>query len=83
MSAIVEAKRAARTRKIYVEHPSDGSIRVPMREMELTNGECHLAYDTSGPYTDPDIGVDVRSGIAPLRSGWIEARNDTVELDRP
>ncbi len=62
---------------------SDPSIRVPFRAIALTNGEVHTVYDTSGPYTDPDVAIDVRAGIAPLRSAWIEARNDTVELDKP
>ncbi len=37
-------------------------------------------YDTSGPYTDPAIAIDVRKGIAPLRRPWIEARGDAEEL---
>jgi phosphomethylpyrimidine synthase len=82
MSAVVEGKREARSRKIY-SLGSDPSIRVPMREIELTNGERHVVYDTSGPYTDPDAVVDVRAGIAPLRTGWIERRGDTLELERP
>ena len=82
MSAIVEGKREARSRKMYATG-SDPSIRVPMREIELTNGERHIVYDTSGPYTDPDVAVDVRAGIAPLRAGWIEQRDDTLELEQP
>jgi len=62
---------------------SDPSIRVPMREIPLTNGECHVVYDTSGPYTDPEATVDIRGGLKPLRSTWIEARGDTEELDKP
>ncbi len=62
---------------------SDPSIRVPFRAIALTNGETHTVYDTSGPYTDPDVGIDVRKGIDPLRSAWIDARNDTVELQKP
>jgi len=62
---------------------SDPSIRVPFRAIALSNGEVHTVYDTSGPYTDPDVAIDVRHGIASVRSGWIEARNDTVELERP
>ena len=81
MSAIVEDTRKARTRKSYLAHGSDPSIRVPVREIELSNGERHVVYDTSGPYTDPDVATDVRSGIAPLRAGWIEGRGDTIELE--
>jgi phosphomethylpyrimidine synthase len=62
---------------------SDPSIRVPFRAIALSNGEVHTVYDTSGPYTDPDVAIDVRHGIASVRSGWIEARNDTVELEKP
>lgn len=62
---------------------SDPSIRVPMREIPLTNGECHVVYDTSGPYTDPAVTVEIRRGLAPLRSEWIRARGDTEELDKP
>ncbi len=62
---------------------SDPSIRVPMREIPLTNGECHVVYDTSGPYTDPEATVDIRGGLKPLRSEWIRARRDTDELERP
>jgi phosphomethylpyrimidine synthase len=62
---------------------SDPSIRVPMREVTLTNGERHVLYDTSGPCADPALSIDVRAGIAALRSPWIERRGDTLELDRP
>jgi phosphomethylpyrimidine synthase len=40
-------------------------------------------YDTSGPYTDPDATIDIRSGLAPLRAGWIAERGDTEELAGP
>jgi phosphomethylpyrimidine synthase len=82
MSAIVDGRRnKGGARKTYVTG-SDASIRVPMREVLLTNGESHIVYDTSGPYTDPDVATDVRRGLAPLRENWIAARNDTVELER-
>jgi phosphomethylpyrimidine synthase len=61
---------------------SDPTIRVPYRKITLTNGETHAVYDTSGPHGDPDIAIDLRAGLAPLRAPWIERRNDTVELDR-
>jgi phosphomethylpyrimidine synthase len=37
-------------------------------------------YDTSGPYTDPAVKIDIRSGLAPLREKWIVERNDTELL---
>jgi phosphomethylpyrimidine synthase len=68
--------------KVYAAG-SDPSIRVPMREIALTNGESHVVYDTSGPYTDANAAIDIRRGLAALRSKWIEERGDTEELDKP
>lgn len=34
-------------------------------------------YDTSGPYTDPQAQIDIRDGLAPLRTRWIEERGDS------
>src|SRR5580765_4800415 len=58
----------------------DGSradIRVPHREVTLTNGESVSLYDTSGPYTDPSAVIDVTSGLPCVRTPLIEARADT------
>src|ERR1700722_2817843 len=68
--------------KVYVEG-SDPSIRVPRRAVTLTDGTVHTLYDTSGPHTDLESSLDIRSGLEPLRRRWITARNDTIELDRP
>jgi phosphomethylpyrimidine synthase len=79
------------SRKIYVEG-SRPDIRVPMREIEQEETPSlfgaaanppFFVYDTSGPYTDPDVKVDVRSGIAPIRDPWICERADFDELDGP
>ena len=83
------------SRKVYVEGSRPG-VRVPMREITQSDtpslaGGAHEAernppvwvYDTSGPYTDPAVRVDIRAGLAPLRAGWIEARGDTELLDGP
>jgi phosphomethylpyrimidine synthase len=70
------------TMKVYVQG-SDPSIRVPMREIALTDGTSHTVYDTSGPYSDGAAETDIRAGLLPLRQPWIEARNDTVTLERP
>src|SRR5215510_13085582 len=61
--------------KIYLSG-SNPSIRVPVRELLLTNGERIRLYDTSGPYTDPDYSVDLKQGLPPLRRHWILARGD-------
>jgi phosphomethylpyrimidine synthase len=70
------------SRKTYSSgsHPS---IRVPMREISLTNGDRHVVYDTSGPYTDPSVATDVRKGLEPIRLQWIFDRGDTEQLDKP
>ncbi|GAB4088575.1 phosphomethylpyrimidine synthase ThiC [Hydrogenophaga soli] len=55
-------------------HPG---IRVPLREVRLTNGDTVSLYDTSGPYTDPSATIDVRRGLPDLRGPWLDARADT------
>jgi phosphomethylpyrimidine synthase len=64
------------SRKIYLEG-SQADLRVPLREVALTNGEVVHLYDTSGPYTDPAAEIDVRRGLAQPRAPWIAARGDT------
>ncbi len=63
--------------KIYVPGQVHPDLRVPMRQVALSNGESATLYDTSGPYTDPTAHIDVRAGLPDLRSPWIEARGDT------
>ena len=79
----------AGSRKIYVTG-SRADIRVPMREIRqdptpLADGKFEdnppvTVYDTSGPYTDPDVQIDVRKGLSPIRLNWIQERDDTEEL---
>ena len=74
------------SRKIYVTG-SDSSIRVPMREIKLSDtkktddtvneNEPIIVYDTSGPSTDPNINIDLNKGLPKLRQKWIEERSDT------
>ncbi|MDR6928852.1 phosphomethylpyrimidine synthase ThiC [Pseudomonas sp. BE134] len=77
-----------RSQKIYVQG-SRPDILVPMREISLDvtptdfGGEINapvVVYDTSGPYTDPNVIIDVRKGLADVRSAWIESRGDTERL---
>ena len=63
--------------KVYLDGALHAGLRVPMREVLLSNGERVALYDTSGPYTDPAAVIDVRCGLPPLRAPWIEARGDT------
>ncbi|MET4924415.1 phosphomethylpyrimidine synthase ThiC [Streptomyces sp. PSRA5] len=73
-----EAERPIGWHKGYVEG-SRPDLRVPVRQVRLTNGDDVTLYDTSGPYTDPTVETDVRRGLAPLRENWIIGRGDTEE----
>ena len=64
------------SRKIYLTG-SRPDLRVPLREIALSQGERVSVYDTSGPYTDPQAAIDVRRGLPELRAGWIAERHDT------
>jgi len=79
------------SRKVYVQG-SRPDIRVPMREISQSDTPASFGaeknppifvYDTSGPYTDPKVKIDIRSGLAPMRAKWIEERGDTEELPGP
>lgn len=63
--------------KSYLSGSIHPELRVPVRDIALTNGEEVSVYDTSGPYTDPAAKIDVRSGLASVRGAWIEARGDS------
>jgi phosphomethylpyrimidine synthase len=66
------------SKKIYV-----GDRRVAMREIHLepSSGEPPVrVYDSSGPYTDPDVRIDIAAGLAELRRDWIRERGDVEEV---
>jgi len=76
------------SRKVYIEG-SRPNIRVPMREILLSPTQTGsgaeenspaLVYDTSGPYTDSGICIDLKKGLAPMRGDWIEERGNTEKL---
>ncbi len=76
------------SRKIYVTGSRD-DIRVPMREITLSDTPVHIGtetnapltiYDTSGPYTDPEVQIDIRKGLPEVRKQWVLDRDDTEEL---
>jgi phosphomethylpyrimidine synthase len=72
------------SRKRYLPHPSRPDIRVPVREVPLSGGNQPVQlYDTSGPYTDPAVEVDLKRGLSPLREAWIRGRGDIEELAGP
>jgi len=76
------------SKKVYIRG-SRPDIRVPMREITLSptttkHGveENHpiLVYDTSGPYTDPTVELDLEKGLPDVRSAWIKERDDSAPL---
>ncbi len=77
------------SRKIYVGGKTH-HIHVPMREIQLspTKTEKGLednaplcVYDTSGPYTDPTVKIDLRRGLNPVRRDWVLGRGDVAEVE--
>ncbi len=64
------------SRKAHIQG-THADLRVPHREVTLTNGEVVSLYDTSGPYTDPAAEIDVTRGLPGVRSVWIDSRDDT------
>jgi phosphomethylpyrimidine synthase len=79
------------SRKVYVQG-SRPDIRVPMREIDLDDTPASFGaeknppvpvYDTSGPYTDPDVKIDLLKGLGDVRTAWIDERDDTEWLDGP
>ncbi|MCH8209221.1 MAG: phosphomethylpyrimidine synthase ThiC, partial [Nitrospinae bacterium] len=90
------------SKKVYVNGKLHPQIRVPFREITLSPTAIHepqnggpteepnepiLVYDTSGPYTDPKVDIDIRKGVEPLRAEWILARGDVEayegRIERP
>ncbi|ECO9219625.1 phosphomethylpyrimidine synthase ThiC [Salmonella enterica] len=81
------------SKRIYVTG-SQHDIRVPMREIQLSptlisgtkdhpqyeENEAIPVYDTSGPYGDPNVAINIQQGLAKLRQPWIEARADVETL---
>lgn len=83
------------SKKIYVQGNIHKDVKVAMREISLTPSKALFSknpdeevqndpvtvYDTSGPYTDPNIEIDVKKGIPKIRQQWILDRGDVEQLD--
>jgi len=77
------------SQKVHVAGTLPG-VRVPFRQISLhatrdfqdrlTENEPVVLYDTSGPYTDASVTIDVAKGLKPLRQEWIQSRGDVEEL---
>jgi phosphomethylpyrimidine synthase len=89
MENVISTKPFPNSRKVYVKGKLN-DIEVAMREIELSDTKLNgktlhknspvTVYDTSGPYTDPDIKIDVQKGIPRLREKWILQRGDIERL---
>jgi phosphomethylpyrimidine synthase len=72
------------SRKIYSHPEAAPDLRVPLREVTLdaSSGEPPLPlYDTTGPYTDPAVAIDVEAGLPRARAEWVKERGDIEEYD--
>ncbi len=77
------------SRKIYITG-SRPDIRVPQREIRLSATSTSMGgernspiqvYDTSGPYTDPSVSIDIRQGLNAVRENWVLERGDVERLE--
>jgi len=80
-----------KSRKLY-QSGSRADLRVPIREIsqDITHTSNQpeenppiYVYDTSGPYTDPELQIDLMKGLPALRAAWIAERGDTEQLSGP
>ncbi|MBE0511357.1 MAG: phosphomethylpyrimidine synthase ThiC [Gammaproteobacteria bacterium] len=80
-----------KSRKLY-QSGSRADLRVPIREIsqDITHTSSQpeenppiYVYDTSGPYTDPELQIDLMKGLPALRAAWIAERGDTEQLSGP
>ncbi|MEO0643582.1 MAG: hypothetical protein AAFY47_09240, partial [Pseudomonadota bacterium] len=70
------------SRKIHVGARTGSGVQVAMREIDLEGGEAPVrVYDTSGPYTDPAVSIDINAGLEQKRRDWIMARGDVEEYE--
>src|SRR5213082_2424326 len=72
------------SRKIFVTPDAASDVRVPLREILLSEGagEPNLpVYDTSGPYTDTAVVIDVNAGLPRLRTAWVKERGGVEEYE--
>jgi phosphomethylpyrimidine synthase len=69
--------------KVYTSPQGHEHVRVPMREIALTDPEnpSFRVYDTSGPYTDPDATINVEKGLEPVRADWIAERGGVEDYE--
>lgn len=88
-----DKKAYAHAEKAYMQGTLFPYIKVGMQKVNLTptvnivNGEKMTTpnnpvyiYDTSGPFSDPDIEIDLKKGLPRMRESWITGRGDVEQL---
>ena len=74
----------AGSKKIYATPDAAPDLRVPLREVALTPSAKEdpiPLYDTSGPFTDPNVVIDVEKGISRARIAWVRERGGVEEYE--
>ena len=72
------------SRKVYTHPKADPTLSVPRRLIDLhpsANEEPVPVYDTSGPYSDPSVTIDVEKGLARHRTDWVLERGGVEEYE--
>ena len=83
--AIPTGERAG-SRKVYVQGQLYPDIRVPFREVAVhpsANEPPVTIYDSSGPYTDPTVSIDIKRGLPKVKSSWQLDRGDIAPVANP
>lgn len=70
------------SRKIYQHGDLYPDLRIPVREISLTNQENFCIYDTSGAYTDSDTEIDIKQGLPHVRHASAEASSQLASARR-
>jgi phosphomethylpyrimidine synthase len=74
------------SKKVYVGGELYPQIRVPFREVAVhpsANEPPVTIYDSSGPYTDPTVTIDIKRGLPLVKSSWQLDRGDIAPVADP
>src|SRR6266478_5534256 len=72
------------SRKVYARPDTAPELRVPVREIVLTDAAAEPplpVYDTTGPYPDPTVTIDVERGLARTRLEWVRERGGVEDSE--
>jgi len=90
-TSVSSSDQLPNSKKVYLNGKLHVDLRVPFREIALAStktmdgkievNEPVRVYDTSGPWGDPNVDVDVTRGLPPLRAKWIRGHGDVEEIE--